>query len=81
MDATAEVKKAAAEQLIAEDADLERVSQVKRAIAKLEKDIIRRRIAVEKIRPDGRATDEVRPITCEVGVIPRVHGSALFTRG
>ena len=43
---------------------------VKRAFAKLEKDIIRRRIAVEKRRPDGRATDEVRPITCEVGVDP-----------
>jgi polyribonucleotide nucleotidyltransferase len=81
MDATAEVKKAAAEQLIADDADLERVTQVKRAIARLEKDIIRDRIAVKKIRPDGRATDEVRPISCEVGVIPRTHGSALFTRG
>ena len=81
MDATAEVKKAAAAQLIADDADLERVTQVKRAIAKLEKDIIRDRIAVKKIRPDGRATDEVRPISCEVGVVPRTHGSALFTRG
>ena len=81
MDATAAVKKAAAEQLIGEDADPERVAQVKRAIAKLEKDIIRDRIAVKKVRPDGRATDEVRPITCEVGVIPRTHGSALFTRG
>jgi polyribonucleotide nucleotidyltransferase len=81
MDATAEVKKAAAEQLIGEDAEPERVTQVKRAIAKLEKDIIRDRIAVKKIRPDGRATDEVRPISCEVSVIPRTHGSALFTRG
>jgi len=81
MDATAEVKKAAAEQLIAADADPERITQVKRAIAKLEKDIIRDRIAVKKVRPDGRATDEVRPISCEVGVIPRTHGSALFTRG
>ncbi|NLE23543.1 MAG: polyribonucleotide nucleotidyltransferase, partial [Actinobacteria bacterium] len=81
MDATAEVKKAAAEQFIGEDADLERVAQVKRAIAALEKDIIRERIAVKKIRPDGRATDEVRPISCEVGLIPRTHGSALFTRG
>ncbi len=81
MDATAEVKKAAAEQLIGEDADPERVTQVKRAIAKLEKDIIRDRIAVKKVRPDGRATDEIRPISCEVGIIPRTHGSALFTRG
>jgi polyribonucleotide nucleotidyltransferase len=81
MDATAEVKKAAAEQLVGDDADPERVMQVKRAIAKLEKDIIRDRIAVKKVRPDGRATDEVRPISCEVGVVPRTHGSALFTRG
>ena len=51
MDATAEVKKAAVEQLIAEDADPERVTQVKRAVAKLEKDIIRDRIAVEKAPP------------------------------
>ena len=81
MDATAEVKKAAVEQLLSEDSDPERVLQVKRALAKVEKDIIRDRIAVKKVRPDGRATDEVRPISCEVGVIPRTHGSALFTRG
>ncbi len=80
-DATSEVKKAAIEKLVAEDADPERVTQVKRAVAKLEKDMIRERIAVKKIRPDGRATDEVRPISCEVGLIPRTHGSALFTRG
>ena len=36
---------------------------------------------MKKIRPDGRATDEIRPITCEVGVLPRPHGSGLFTRG
>ncbi len=81
MDATAAVKKAAVEQLLNEDSDPERVVQVKRALAKVEKDIIRDRIAVKKVRPDGRATDEVRPISCEVGVIPRTHGSALFTRG
>jgi polyribonucleotide nucleotidyltransferase len=80
-DATSEVKKAAIEKLVAEDAAPERMAMVKRAVAKLEKDIIRDRIAVKKIRPDGRATDEVRPITCEVGIIPRTHGSALFTRG
>ena len=52
-----------------------------RAFAKLEKDVIRRRIAVDKKRPDGRAQDEIRPIETEVDVAPRVHGSALFTRG
>jgi len=81
MAATAEVKRAAVEQLVAVDADAERSVQVRRALAKIEKDIIRDRIAVKKIRPDGRATDEVRPISCEVGLIPRTHGSALFTRG
>jgi polyribonucleotide nucleotidyltransferase len=48
---------------------------------KLEKAIIRERIAVHKKRPDGRAEDEIRDITIEVGVTPRTHGSALFTRG
>src|SRR3954462_8279248 len=48
---------------------------------KLEKEIIRQRIAVQKQRPDGRQPDEIRQITIEVGVAPRTHGSALFTRG
>src|SRR5215210_2300126 len=61
--------------------DRERLAEVKAAFAKLEKDIIRRRIAVDKKRPDGRAQDEIRPIETEVDVAPRVHGSALFTRG
>jgi polyribonucleotide nucleotidyltransferase len=51
------------------------------AFDKLEKDIIRRRIAVDKKRPDGRSADEIRPIWIEVGVAPRTHGSAIFTRG
>jgi polyribonucleotide nucleotidyltransferase len=55
--------------------------EVARAFAKLEKEIIRKRIAVDKKRPDGRATDEIRPIETEVDVAPRAHGSALFTRG
>ena len=48
---------------------------------KLVKKIVRHTISVEKIRPDGRQLDEVRPVTCEVGVLARTHGSALFTRG
>ncbi len=51
------------------------------AFDKLEKAIIRERIAIHKKRPDGRAEDEIRDITIEVGVTPRTHGSALFTRG
>src|SRR3712207_5598576 len=51
------------------------------AFDKLEKTIIRERIAVQKRRPDGRSTDEIRQITIEAGLLPRTHGSALFTRG
>jgi polyribonucleotide nucleotidyltransferase len=51
------------------------------AFDKLEKAVIRERIAVHKKRPDGRAEDEIREISIEVGVTPRTHGSALFTRG
>src|SRR2546427_3192302 len=65
----------------AADADPERRAQVQRAFDKLEKDIIRQRIAVDKRRPDGRSADEIRAVSCEVGVAPRTHGSALFTRG
>jgi polyribonucleotide nucleotidyltransferase len=54
---------------------------VKKAAEAIYKELIRRKIAVEKRRPDGRATDEIRPVECEVGVSPRTHGSALFTRG
>jgi polyribonucleotide nucleotidyltransferase len=63
------------------DADSERKSEVKTAFASIEKDTIRKAIAVDKKRPDGRAQDEIRPIECEVDISPRVHGSALFTRG
>ena len=50
-------------------------------IYEIEKEDMRRMILDEKRRVDGRALDEIRPITCEVGVLPRTHGSALFTRG
>jgi polyribonucleotide nucleotidyltransferase len=63
------------------DADPERRAAVQLAFDTLEKDIIRRRIAVDKKRPDGRAAEEIRPISIEVSVAPRTHGSALFTRG
>jgi polyribonucleotide nucleotidyltransferase len=54
---------------------------VKRAAEALYKEIVRRKIAVEKNRPDGRDPEEIRPIECEVGVSPRTHGSGLFQRG
>jgi polyribonucleotide nucleotidyltransferase len=64
-----------------DEADVAKAAEVTAAYASLEKEVIRRRIAVDKKRPDGRATDEIRPIETEVDVAPRVHGSALFTRG
>jgi polyribonucleotide nucleotidyltransferase len=54
---------------------------LKRAAEAIYKDLVRKKIAVEKRRPDGRGTEEIRPISTEVGVSPRTHGSALFTRG
>ena len=48
---------------------------------KMTKEKVRARILNEGVRPDGRKLTEIRPIWCEVGVLPRVHGSAIFTRG
>lgn len=56
-------------------------SDITECLNHLTKEIVRHMISVDKIRPDGRALDEIRPISCEVGLLPRVHGSALFTRG
>jgi polyribonucleotide nucleotidyltransferase len=64
-----------------EEADGARKSEVGSAFDSIEKDTIRKAIAVDKKRPDGRAQDEIRPIETEVDISPRVHGSALFTRG
>ena len=49
--------------------------------SKMLKDIVRKMITHDKIRPDGRGLAEIRPISCETTLLPRVHGSALFTRG
>jgi polyribonucleotide nucleotidyltransferase len=56
-------------------------SYAKKACEAIYKDLVRKKIAVEKRRPDGRGTEEIRPIEVEVGVNPRAHGSGLFTRG
>jgi polyribonucleotide nucleotidyltransferase len=56
-------------------------SYVKKACESIYKDLVRQKIAVDKRRPDGRATDEIRAIEVEVGISPRAHGSGLFTRG
>src|SRR3989338_2731596 len=75
--------------LIAKDLILELVAEgspwtepdVKAALVKVEKEEVRRTILQEKKRVDGRGFKDIRQITCEVGVLPRTHGSALFTRG
>ncbi len=54
---------------------------VEAAFDKVEKQVLRRMILEERTRADGRGLKEIRPITCEVGVLPGAHGSALFTRG
>ena len=59
----------------------ERKQEIAEIIHDLEKECVRQMILVEHKRPDGRRIDELRPLSCEVGLLPRVHGSALFTRG
>ena len=54
---------------------------VKKAAESIYKQLVREKIAVDKRRPDGRGAEDVREVTCEVGVAQRTHGSALFTRG
>ncbi|MGB2629573.1 MAG: polyribonucleotide nucleotidyltransferase [Candidatus Acidiferrum sp.] len=61
--------------------DEEKLILTKRAFERLREEIFRNDVLKAKRRPDGRAFDQVRKITCEVGLLPRVHGSALFTRG
>jgi len=56
-------------------------AMVKRILDKIEGEVVRKMILDESKRPDGRSCTEVRPISCEVGMLPRTHGSALFTRG
>lgn len=59
----------------------ENKQQISEALYKLEKKIVRDMIFYEHTRVDGRTLDEIRPLSCEVGLLPRVHGSAMFTRG
>ena len=54
---------------------------ISEALYKLEKKVVRDMIFYDHTRVDGRALDEIRPLSCEVGLLPRVHGSSLFTRG
>jgi polyribonucleotide nucleotidyltransferase len=80
-DATKAVEAEVLEQYAPDADDALTRMEVQRAFDKLEKTLVRERIAVKKVRPDGRKADEIRPISIEVSVAPRTHGSALFTRG
>jgi polyribonucleotide nucleotidyltransferase len=58
-----------------------RQGEIAAALGKVEKTVVRRMVTRDRIRIDGRDMQTIRPISCEVGVLPRAHGSALFTRG
>ena len=65
----------------AKGADDETIKKVKDILEQIVKDEVRRLISIEKIRPDGRTPDEIRPLESRVDLLPRTHGSGLFTRG
>jgi polyribonucleotide nucleotidyltransferase len=77
----AEIRERTVTQLAGADASDEDIANIKNAIKDIEKDIVRGRILQGKPRIDGRDTRTVRPIDIRVGLLPRTHGSALFTRG
>jgi polyribonucleotide nucleotidyltransferase len=80
-EAMAAVKQKAVSDLLSDDADESEAESLKSAIKVLEKNTVRGRILANEPRIDGRDKETVRPITIETGVLPRTHGSALFTRG
>ncbi|MBP3038362.1 polyribonucleotide nucleotidyltransferase [Bacillaceae bacterium Marseille-Q3522] len=80
-DAIAEVKNNVIAKFDEEEAEEDLIKQVKNILDKLVKEEVRRLITVEKVRPDGRKIDEIRPLSSETGLLPRTHGSGLFTRG
>ncbi len=76
-----EAKQAVVEAYEEMEADEETMKQVKTILENIVKEEVRRLITKDKIRPDGRGVDEIRPLSSKVGVLPRTHGSGLFTRG
>lgn len=81
-----ELTEKAVEMISAKEYDSEKelnnaVKQTKEICRGIEADEVRRLIIEDKVRPDGRAIDEIRPLNSQVDLLPRVHGSALFTRG
>lgn len=80
-DAITEVKTEVLALYTEKEATDETLKQVREILDAMVKDEVRRLITEDKIRPDGRAVAEIRPLSSEVGVLPRTHGSGLFTRG
>lgn len=71
----------AAKEYASEKEKAEAIKQAGKICRTIEADEVRRLIVEDKIRPDGRAVDEIRPLNSQVDLLPRVHGSAMFTRG
>jgi polyribonucleotide nucleotidyltransferase len=76
-----EVKAAVLARYEEQEAEADTLKQVNEILSKLVKEEVRRLITEDKVRPDGRKSDEIRPLSSEVGLLPRTHGSGLFTRG
>ncbi|MDT2848744.1 polyribonucleotide nucleotidyltransferase [Vagococcus carniphilus] len=82
IDALKEEIIASYEEKFAEDAEFAKwMKEVRQILENMEKNEVRRLITIDKVRPDGRKIDEIRPLDSEIGLLPRVHGSGLFTRG
>jgi polyribonucleotide nucleotidyltransferase len=80
--AMASIQEDILDQLVEENEEYaENQGDIKEILRGIEKSTMRERILTDGERADGRSVDEVRPITCEIGILPRTHGSALFTRG
>jgi polyribonucleotide nucleotidyltransferase len=80
-DAINEVKNQVLSKFVEQEATDEDIKQIKKILDKMVKGEVRRLITVEKVRPDGRKIDEIRPLSSQVSILPRTHGSGLFTRG
>jgi polyribonucleotide nucleotidyltransferase len=80
-DAIKEVKNSVVARYEEQEADADQLKMVKQILDKIVKGEVRRLITEDKVRPDGRGVDEIRPLSSEVGLLPRTHGSGLFTRG
>jgi len=80
-DAIEEVKTEVKDIYTEKESDDDSMKSVKMTLDKIVKEQVRKLITIDKIRPDGRKTDEVRPLNSQIDILPRTHGSALFTRG